>query len=250
MEGKLMNNYKIVIQYDGGRYKGWQRLGNGENTIQEKLEKILFEQFGKNIEIIGTSRTDAGVHALAQVANFKMEEEKSPGEIKKIFNRYLPEDISVKDVSLVDERFHARYNAKSKSYVYKIWNKDYTNPFIRKYSMQVGESLNLEKMKRAAATFVGEHDFTGFSTATSKKKSMVRTIDSIEITKEDDLIQIRIKGDSFLYNMVRRVVGMLIEIGLGNMEVGSVLQIFESKERKATGLIAEAKGLFLEKIEY
>lgn len=245
-----MNNYKIVIQYDGGRYKGWQRLGDSDNTIQGKLEAILKEQFKEDIEVIGTSRTDAGVHALAQVANFKLYEKLEAREIKNIFNRYLPEDISVTEATIVDDRFHARYNAKEKSYLYKVWNKDYTNPFMRKYSTQVAETLDLGKMRIAAAKLVGEHDFTAFSTASSKKKSMVREISSIDIFTEDEMVQIRIKGESFLYNMVRRVVGTLIEIGLGNLEADSIENLLESKIRKATGGIAEAKGLYLESVEY
>lgn len=245
-----MNNYKIVIQYDGSRYKGWQRLGDSDNTIQRKLEAILKEQFKEDIEVIGTSRTDAGVHALAQVANFKLYEKLDAREIKNIFNRYLPEDISVTEASIVDDRFHARYNAKEKSYLYKVWNKDYTNPFLRKYSMQVAETLDLGKMRIAADKLVGKHDFTAFSTASSKKKSMVRDIASIDIFTEDDMVQIRIKGESFLYNMVRRVVGTLIEIGLGNLKADCIEELLESKIRKATGGIAEARGLFLEKVEY
>ena len=162
----------------------------------------------------------------------------------------MPEDISVTEAYIVDDRFHARYNAKEKSYLYKVWNKDYTNPFLRKYSMQVSETLDLGKMRIAAAKLVGQHDFTSFSTASSKKKSMVRDIASIDIFTEDDMVQIRIKGESFLYNMVRRVVGTLIEIGLGNLKEDCIEELLESKIRKATGGIAEARGLYLEKVEY
>ncbi|SHJ47432.1 tRNA pseudouridine(38-40) synthase TruA [Parasporobacterium paucivorans] len=245
-----MNNYKMTIQYDGGRYKGWQRLGNDEGTIQGKLENILKEQFGREIEITGCSRTDAGVHALAQIANFKIEENLTPEEVKNIFNKYLPEDICVTKVMKVDERFHARYNAKEKTYVYKIWNKEYPDPFLRKYSMHVESPLDLQKMREAAESFIGKHDFTAFSTATSKKKSMEREVYEIKIEKENGLIQIRVRGNSFLYNMVRRMVGVLVDVGTGRRKPESVAEIIESKERLQAGSIALAKGLFLEDVKY
>lgn len=245
-----MSNYKLTVQYDGSRYKGWQRLGDSDNTIQGKLENILKEQFKQDIEVAGTSRTDAGVHALGQIANFKIPEELSVNEIKQIFNKYLPEDISIKEVGLVEERFHSRYNAKVKCYLYKIWNKDYTNPFMRKYSMHILKKLDIDEMKKAAVCFLGEHNFTAFSTGNSKKKSSIKKIDSIDIFEKDGMIQIRIKGESFLYNMVRRMVGTIIEVGLGNIEAENVVELIKGTERKATGCIAEAKGLYLEYVEY
>lgn len=245
-----MYNYRLTIQYDGGRYKGWQRLGNGENTIQGKIENVLSELAGKEIEIIGCSRTDAGVHALAQIANFKISENLPESEIKSYLNKYLPQDISIKEVTLVPESFHARYNAKDKIYLYKIWNEEYTNPFMRKYSMHVEKTLNITRMKKASQYFIGEHDFTAFSNAKSKKKSMVREIHSIDIEKNAGFIQIRVRGNGFLYNMVRRIVGMLIEVGLDGVEGENIPTIINSRERNQTGSIADACGLYLEKIEY
>ncbi len=245
-----MNNYRLTIQYDGGRYKGWQRLGGGENTIQEKIEHVLSELAGHDIEIIGCSRTDAGVHALAQIANFKIEETLSEGHIKNYLNQYLPQDICVVDVASVSENFHARYNAKDKTYLYKIWNNEYTNPFMRKYSMHVNKKLNVEQMRDASRFLIGAHDFTAFSNAKSKKKSMVREIYSIEFEEENGFINIRVQGDGFLYNMVRWMIGTLIEVGLGNMEANEIPGIIASKERDKTGNLVEACGLYLEKITY
>lgn len=225
-----MNNYKLTIQYDGGRYKGWQRLGNSDDTIQGKIENVLTEMVGEKIEIIGCSRTDAGVHALAQIANFKIGENLTESEIMNYLNRYLPQDISVVDVTLVPDRFHARYNAKDKTYLYKIWNEQYTNPFMRKYSMHVEEKLNITKMKRACQYFIGEHDFTSFSNAKSKKKSMVREIYSIDIEENAGFIKITVRGDGFLYNMVRKIVGTLIEVGLGEIDAENIPSILESKK--------------------
>lgn len=245
-----MKNYKLIIQYDGGRYKGWQRLGKGENTIQGKIENVLSEMAGKKIEIIGSSRTDAGVHAFAQVANFSISANLTEKEINDYLNRYLPQDISVVEVSLVPERFHARYNTKEKTYLYKIWNEEYTNPFMRKYSMHVEKKLNIAKMKEAVQYFIGEHDFTAFSNAKSKKKTTVREIYSIDIEENAGFIEIRVRGNGFLHNMVRKIVGTLLEVGLSQIKAESIPTIINSKERNQTGIIADAAGLYLEKIEF
>ena len=245
-----MFNYKLTLQYDGGRYKGWQRLGQGEATIQDKLEQVLAQLAGQPTEIIGCSRTDAGVHALAQVANFKSEQVFTCEEIMNYVNRYLPQDIAVIKVDQVDEQFHARYQAKDKTYLYKIWNKEYSNPFMRKYSMHVNEPLDLKAMQQASCYMLGTHDFTAFSNTKSKKKSMVRTIYSIEFEEIDGFINIRIQGDGFLYNMVRWMVGTVIAVGLGRMKSEEIPDIFASRQRNRTGDLAEAAGLYLEKVTY
>lgn len=245
-----MYNYMMIIQYDGGRYKGWQRLGQGENTIQRKLEQVLSQMIGQETEIIGCSRTDAGDHALAQVANFKTDKAFSEEEIKQYFNQYLPQDISVTQVSSIAESFHSRYHAKDKTYLYQIWNREYSNPFVRKYSMHVKEPLDMKLMKEASVHLLGAHDFTAFSNAKSKKKSMVRELYSIEFEEEDGLIRIRIHGNGFLYNMARWIVGTLIDVGLGNIKPEDIPDILEAKERNRTGNLAEACGLFLESIRY
>ncbi|MED3964432.1 tRNA pseudouridine(38-40) synthase TruA [Niallia taxi] len=244
-----MTNYKMTIAYDGGRYKGWQRLGNGDSSIQGKLENVLTELAGEEIQIIGCSRTDAGVHAIEQIANVKLNLKMNELEIKDYLNKYLPNDISVLKVEEVPERFHARYNAKEKTYLYKIWNEKHTNPFMRKYSMHVEEKLDVTKMKEAAKHFLGSHDFTAYSNAKSKKKSMVREIYSITIEKEDGFIHIRVKGDGFLYNMVRKIIGTLIEVGLKKIQPQQIPAIIQSKERVQTGPMAEAGGLYLEKVK-
>ncbi len=245
-----MFNYKLILQYDGGRYKGWQRLGQGEATIQYKLEQVLTQLTGQPTEIIGCSRTDAGVHALAQVANFKSAHRFSCEEIMNYMKRYLPQDIVVTEASLVDEQFHARYHAKSKTYLYKIWNKEYPNPFMRKYSMHVDEPLDLKAMQEASTYMLGTHDFTAFSNAKSKKKSMHRTIYSIRFEEIDGFFNIRIQGDGFLYNMVRWMVGTLVAVGLGRIKGEEIPEIFDLKQRNRTGDLADAAGLYLEKITY
>ncbi|MFP7469449.1 tRNA pseudouridine(38-40) synthase TruA [Niallia taxi] len=245
-----MNNYKMIIQYDGGRYRGWQRLGNGDSSIQGKIENVLTEMAGEEVQIIGCSRTDAGVHAMEQIANFKIKTSMSELQIKAYLNKYLPNDISVLHLETVPDRFHARYNAKDKTYLYKIWNEEHTNPFMRKYSMHVDQKLDISKMKEAASHFLGSHDFTAYSNAKSKKKSMVREIYAISIEKENGFLHIRVRGDGFLYNMVRKIVGTLIEVGLNTIKPDQIPAIIESKERVQTGLMAEAAGLYLEKVEF
>lgn len=245
-----MYNYRLTIQYDGGRYKGWQRLGSGENTIQEKLEHVITEMVGYPVEIVGCSRTDAGVHALAQVANVKLKEAIPEDKIISYLNHYLPQDICIIEVKAVSEHFHARYNAKDKTYLYKLWNREYGNPFMRKFSMHVYKELDVASMESASRHFLGAHDFTAFSNAKSKKKSMIREIYSIDIENTEGFIDIRIRGDGFLYNMVRWIVGTLVEVGLGNMKPEEIPGIIEGKERNKTGNLAEACGLYLEKITY
>ncbi|MDQ0206527.1 tRNA pseudouridine(38-40) synthase TruA [Alkalicoccobacillus murimartini] len=244
-----MDNYKLTIQYDGTRYKGWQRLGKGESTIQGKIENVLTEMVGTPVEIIGSSRTDAGVHALEQIANVKLHQKTSASEIQSYVNKYLPEDISVVKVDSVHSRFHARYNSADKTYVYKIWNEEYSHPFLRKLSMHVDQPLDRQQMKKASAHFVGEHDFTAFSNAKSKKKSNVRTIRSIDFSEKDGVLEIRIKGDGFLYNMVRKIIGTLVKVGLGELKADAIPGIIESKEREHAGF-ADASGLYLEKIDF
>ncbi len=248
--GNGVYNYKLTIQYDGGRYKGWQRLGKGENTIQEKIEHVLSEMAGYELEIVGCSRTDAGVHAIAQIANVKLKESVAEEELKGYLNRYLPQDISITAVAPASESFHARYLAKDKTYLYKIWNEEYSNPFMRKYSMHINRKLDVTAMQEASRYFLGEHDFTAFSNAKSKKKSMVRNIKSIDFEVAKGFLDIRICGDGFLYNMVRWMIGALVEAGLGNCKPEDISRMLLSKERNQTGNLAEACGLYLEKIRY
>jgi len=245
-----MYNYKLTIQYDGGRYKGWQRLGDTDNTIQGKIEKVLSVMANQPIDIIGASRTDAGVHALAQVANFKLDKHVPESEVMNYLNHYLPSDISITKVELVDERFHARYHAKEKTYLYRIWNQPYSHPFMRKYSMHVKQKLDLEAMQQGCAQFVGEHDFTAFTNAKSKKKDRVRRIFSMEAKEADGFIEIRVSGDGFLYNMVRKMVWTLIEIGLGHKRPEDIPAILASRDRSQPGGMADAAGLFLERIRF
>ncbi len=244
-----MKNYKIIVQYDGTKYNGWQRQGNTQNTIQERFENVLSKMCGKNIEVFASGRTDAGVHADAQVANFKCDTKLVAEEIKEYLNRYLPQDILVTSVEEVDERFHSRLNAVSKTYEYKIATRK-PNVFVRKYVFCADEIPDIEKMRLAAKQLLGTHDFKGFSSVGRTKKSTVRTINYIEIFEEDGIIAIRINGNGFLYNMVRIISGTLYEIGTGKLDEQVVADIFETKNREAAGLTLPACGLILKEVFY
>lgn len=245
-----MRNFRLNIQYDGARYKGWQKLGDTDKTIQGKIEKVLGELTGENIELIGSGRTDAGVHALGQVANFHTMKKLSSEEIIEYCYRYLPEDIVVTDIEEVDKQFHARYNAKGKKYLYKIWNHKFHSPFMRKYAYHIPEVLDIELMKKAASYLIGEHDFSSFSSLKNKKKSKVREIYSIDIIIEGNTIDVLFYGNGFLYNMVRIICGTLIEVGLGKVIPEHVRYVLDMKDRSLAGPTVPSNGLVLYSVEY
>lgn len=245
-----MKNFKLTIQYDGRRYKGWQRLGKGENTIQGRIEQVISEMASRPVEIIGASRTDAGVHALGQVANVKLPEDFHETKLANVLNHQLPPDISILSVDLVPDSFHARFDAKEKTYLYRIWNNHRSHPFMRRYSMHVRKILDIDEMRKAAIHFLGEHDFTAYSNSRVHKKKTVRTVYALDIEPKDGFIDIRIRGNGFLYNMVRKIVGTLIEIGMGEKKADEVPSIILSRDRALTGRMAEPQGLYLEKIGY
>ena len=245
-----MRNIKIVIEYDGTKYKGWQRLGDSDNTIQHKIETVLSKMAGENIEITASGRTDAGVHATNQVANFRTDCSMPIHKMRSYCYEYLPEDIVIKSVEEVDLNFHARYNAKVKKYVYNICNNKAHNVFNRKYEYHIPQPLNIEKMRKASGYLIGEHDFQSFTTLKTKKKSTVRDIYTINIVSEDGNIEISIQGNGFMKNMVRLIVGTLIEVGLGERPADGINDILDKKERKYSGHIAPAKGLFLDEVNY
>ena len=243
-------NYKLLLQYDGTKLNGWQKQGNTDNTIQGKLEAILERTYGTPIEVHGSGRTDAGVHALGQVANFHAPAVFSTEEIKKILNEYLSKDIRVLQVDSADERFHARLSAKGKTYEYRIDNGEIANPFTRKYCMREEQTLNLTAMREAAAYFLGTHDFKTFCANKKMKKSSVRTVMSIVIEEQDGMLVIRYTGNGFLYNMVRILTGTLIEVGRGIRTTEEIPAMLEAKDRGAAGFTAPAQGLFLKEVFY
>ena len=244
-----MKNYKITIQYDGTKYNGWQRQKNTKNTIQEKFESVLLKMCSHPVEIFASGRTDAGVHAVGQIANFKCDTDKTPDEIKDYLNHYLPTDILVTSVEEVHERFHSRLNAESKTYEYTIATKK-PDVFIRKYVYFADKVPDADKMRKASLLLLGTHDFLGFSSVGKTKKSTARTVNFIDIKESDGLIVIRINANGFLYNMVRIIAGTLFDVGTGKLSVSDIENIFDAKKRADAGVTLPACGLKLIEVFY
>ncbi len=245
-----MRNIKMIIEYDGSRYLGWQRLGDSDKTIQGKLEAVISQMVGVSTEIIGSGRTDAGVHARGQVANFKTESMMSLDEMQSYINHYLPGDIVVKKIFQVDDRFHSRYKVRGKKYIYYVWNHVVPSAFDRKYSYYFPENLDTEKMNEACKLLLGTHDFIAFSSLKKSKKSTVRTIDEISISREGSMLQFSFVGEGFLYNMIRIIMGTLLDIGRGKMALEDIDNIFQSETRSEAGITVPPNGLFLEEVYY
>ena len=245
-----MANFRLDLCYDGSRYRGWQRLGDSEHTIQGKLEQVISRMVGRPTEVIGSGRTDGGVHAMGQVANFHAETALSAAEILAYLRRYLPEDIGVLAVTEVDPRFHSRYQAAEKTYRYRIWNADVPCVFERKYVWQVPEPLNLDAMAAGAALLLGTHDFLPFSSLKKSKKSTVRTLKQLEINRVGTELQITAVADGFLYHMVRILVGTLLEVGRGEREAGDLPAVLAARDRSAAGFTAPPQGLTLVSVDY
>ena len=244
-----MRNLRLDICYDGTRYRGWQRLSGTDNTIQGKLETALSRILGESIEISGSGRTDAGVHARGQVANFHCESTMSCDEILADLRKYLPEDIGIYSCKECSPRFHARLNAKEKTYCYRIWNSDMPCVFERRFVTVMPQALDLAAMKKAAAYFAGEHDFSAFCGNPKFKKSTVRFIRSLTVERVGEELRITATGNGFLHNMVRILVGTLIEVGQGQRDPDSVPTLFGAKRAEA-GFLVPPQGLCLMEVEY
>lgn len=244
-----MRNIRLDISYDGTRYQGWQRLGGSGETIQGKIESALTRILEEPIQISGSGRTDAGAHARGQVANFHCQSKMDCGELLRQLRRYLPGDIGIESCREASERFHARLNAKSKTYCYRVWNSDAPCVFERRYVYEMPEPLDLDAMRQAAEHLTGKHDFSAFCTNAGKKKSTVRTVTQIRIEEVGREIRFYVSGDGFLYNMVRIMVGTLLEVGTGKRAADSVLELFGAK-RMTAGFLPPAKGLCLEEVQY
>ena len=226
-----------------------QRLPGTDATIQGKIEQCLTKILGEPIEISGSGRTDAGVHAMGQVANFHTESTMTAEEILENLRRYLPEDIGIYSCKDCSERFHARLNAKEKTYRYRIWNSDKPCVFERRYVANFPEHLDLDAMGRAAKVLEGEHDFSAFCGNPKMKKSTVRFIRSVEIRRVGEEVKISFTGNGFIHNQVRIMVGTLIEVGRGERSAASISQLF-GKKRAEAGFLAPAQGLCLEEVMY
>ena len=244
-----MRNLRLDICYDGTRYRGFQRQTGTDNTIQGKLEQTLSRILEEPIEVSGSGRTDAGVHARLQVVSFHCNSTMACDEILSRLRRYLPEDIGIYSCREASERFHARLNAQQKTYRYRIWNSQMPCVFDRKYVTVMPEQLDPEKMRQAAHYFLGEHDFAAFCANKHMKKSTVRQIYAMDIEKIGEEIQITVRGNGFLHNMVRILVGTLVEVGQGLRQPESIPGLFQG-ERSGTGQLVPAQGLCLMEVIY
>lgn len=245
-----MRNVKLIIQYDGARYKGWQKQTENIKTVQGCLENILSSMTGEEVQLVGCGRTDTGVHALNYTANFHTNSNMAVEDMEKYLHKNLPDDIAVISVKNASERFHARYNILSKTYMYRINNGQVKDVFDRRYVHRLDEKLDLDKMRLCAQVLVGTHDFQSFTTLKSKTKSTVRTINCINILENEGIIEIEVNGNGFLWNMVRIILGTLIQAGNGKISPEDVKNILDAKKRADAGPMVPANALFLKDVEY
>ncbi len=244
-----MRNLRLDICYEGTRYRGWQRLSGVNNTIQEKMETVLSRVLDEPIEVSASGRTDAGTHAMMQVISFHCNSQMPCEEILSRLRCYLPEDIGVYSCKNVSPRFHARLNAKTKTYRYRVWNSNQPCVFQRKFVYQDSRPLDLNQMQQTAQLFVGEHDFSAFCANRSLKKSTVRYIQQFDICRDGEEVTFTVTGNGFLHHMVRIMVGTLLEVGRGERHVDSIPALFGGKRADA-GELLPACGLCLMEVSY
>jgi len=251
-----MRNIQLVIEYDGSRYDGWQKAQTAAKTsskgaaIQEKIEEVLTKMEGKPVELTGALRTEAGVHAYKQVANFHTDSTKKTYEIKQYLNRYLPRDIAVLEALEVDERFHASFHAKQFVFEYRITIGEVPSVFDRKYNYYCFKRPDIAKMKQAAKELTGTHDFKAFSDNKRMKKSTVRTISGIDVYADEKEITVTVSGDDFWPNMARNLIGTILDCGLAEIDPADIPDIIASGDRTRIGNAVEPKGLFLADVKY
>lgn len=245
-----MNNYKLTLAYDGTRYSGWQVQGNTDKTIQGRLTAVLERLLGEEIEVHGSGRTDAGVHAIGQVANFKTKQELLPRKLREQLNQYLPEDIVVEAVEPVAPRFHSRLSAVAKTYRYRLWTADVPPVFERKYVTVWEQPINKKDMELAAGYLLGTHDFTSFCGNRHLKKSAVRTIYDIRFIQKERELWIEVTGNGFLQNMMRILVGTLLEVGEGSRKPEDMKRLLEGRDRSLAGKTMPPQGLCLLEVNY
>ncbi|MCU0665721.1 MAG: tRNA pseudouridine(38-40) synthase TruA [Candidatus Omnitrophica bacterium] len=246
----LKRNLRILLEYDGTRYQGWQKQKHTQDTIQQVLEAALQKLFKQKIAVYSSGRTDAGVHALNQTANFIVSTKIPNKRILLGVNAFLPKDIVVKKVTDAPSSFHSRFSCRYKTYRYAIVNRHYHAALARHYSYLYPWKLDLEFMRKESKALIGRHDFRSFCSSNTLKQNCVRTIKKIAITKDKDKVYIDVQADGFLYNMVRSIVGTLLLAGRGKLKRGRLLEILKSKDRKKAGPVVPAKGLCLIREQY
>lgn len=246
----MHRTFRLTLCYEGTRYRGWQRQGNTDNTIQARLETLLTRLLEQPVELAASGRTDAGVHARRQVCSFRADTDWDVDFMLTQLRKFLPEDIGAVSLEEAAPRFHARLNCREKTYLYRVWNSEAPNVFERRLMYAFPAPLDLEAMRRAAEALLGEHDFSAFCANRHMKKSAVRSIHSIEIRREGEEVRLFFTGNGFLYNMVRILTGTLLEVGTGQRSEESVRAALESLEREQAGFTAPAQGLTLWDVRY
>ena len=245
----MIKNFKLVIEYDGTAYCGWQRQKN-DPTIQEAIETAISKMTHQKITVTGSGRTDAGVHAYGQVANFSCETRLTADVFQKGLNGLLPDDIVIRACEPVSETFHARYDAKSKTYHYRILNQPIPAALYRQYAWHIKIPLDMKSMQAALTGIVGTRDFKAFEGTGSPRAHTVRTVMKAQLTGEQGFVVLKIKADGFLKFMVRNIVGTLVDIGLGKRTPGDIETILASKDRNQASATAPPHGLFLMSVDY
>ncbi len=246
----MFKNFKITIEYDGTRYHGWQRQKD-DATIQEEIEKTLLVLSRQTVTVTGSGRTDAGVHAFGQTANFRCDTDLTPEIIQRGLNSLLPDDIVIRKCREVADTFHARFDARSKIYHYRVYNHPIPPAIDRQYTWSIRKQLDFAAMRSAAGHLVGRHDFKAFEGAGSPRAHTTRHVMAAELIETDGpLITFRIRADGFLRFMVRNIVGTLVDVGIGKTSTEAFLQILESRDRSRAGATAPAHGLFLMEVRY
>lgn len=245
----MLRNIKLTISYDGTNYHGWQKQ-DGILTIQSIIEDAVYNITGEHVDLFASGRTDANVHALGQVANFKTNSKILPEKFSLALNTKLSDDIRILKSEEVDLDFNSRFDAKKKTYLYQIYNTKILSPFYRLYSWHVPYALDISLMERALKELEGEHDFRAFMSSKSSVKSTVRTIYSTNIIKEDDIIKIEITGNGFLYNMVRIITGTIVEVGNKRRDISCIKEAISFGQRGFLGQTAKPQGLFLKEVQY
>ena len=249
-EGGDLRNLLLTITYDGKGFHGWQIQPNAY-TVQEALQTALAQVIGEDFELKGCSRTDSGVHANMYCVSVKTAHPIPPESLRAALNRWLPLTVAVKDCREVEADFHARYSCKSKEYIYKIWNSEVRSPFLEGYALHYRYPLNEQKLHQAAQAYVGSHDFTSFCTLDNREPGdLTRNVKGFSVTREGDMVVMKVEADGFLYNMVRIMVGTLLYMAQGKLGYDAIPQILEKRDRSFAGPTAPACGLYLNQVYY
>jgi tRNA pseudouridine38-40 synthase len=246
----MIKNFKILLEYDGSHYHGWQRQ-KADRTIQEEVERAVFTMTGRKVTLIGSGRTDAGVHAYAQTANFKCNTALGPGDLLGGLNGLTSDEVVITGCEVVPPSFHARYDAKSKSYVYKILNRSIPAAILRHYAWHIRSPLDLDAMRAAIPFLIGTHDFKAFEGAGSPRSHTTRSVFRAQLIEETEgYLLFEIEADGFLRFMVRNIVGTLVDVGKGKLSPDDFKGILDSKDRARAGATAPPHGLYLKEVKY